>query len=321
MNINWKRIALLGGFIAGGAELIDYLRNKARSFIYTTALLPAACAASLAALEIIETEPEHLERLRQNLGSLRQYRRGFQENPIIPLRARDLLIGNPPANRARRRVPPAFNGHGNAHKGGSGMPGLFITGTDTGCGKTYVTALLAKHFISQGFDVGVMKPIACGPRKDNDAVYLKKNLKLNDSLKLINPIHLKLPLAPYTASRLLLMTININKIFSAYKKLQKRHDLVLVEGVGGVLVPIKREYFVADLIKDMDLPTIIVARAGLGTINHTLLTIEALKRRKIEILGIIMNGYRGKDVSEKTNAKTIEKLSGIPVLAKLPLAS
>jgi len=197
------------------------------------------------------------------------------------------------------------------------MPGIFITGTDTGSGKTYVTALLAKYLISQGIDVGVMKPIAAGPVKDNDALYLKKTLKLKDPLELINPVHLKLPLAPYVAAARLKSRINFNAIHKAFGKLSKAHDLILVEGIGGVLVPITQDYFVADLIKDLKLPALIVARAGLGTINHTLLTIEALKRRKITISGIIMNGYRGKDLSEKSNAEAIEKISKVPVLAKL----
>jgi dethiobiotin synthetase len=95
------------------------------------------------------------------------------------------------------------------------------------------------------------------------------------------------------------------------------HQIILVEGIGGVLVPITKNYFVVDLIKDFNLPTIIVARAGLGTINHTLLTVEALKKQKVKILGIIMNGFRGKDLSEKSNAQVIESLSKIPILAKL----
>ncbi|MFA6431615.1 MAG: dethiobiotin synthase [Candidatus Margulisiibacteriota bacterium] len=200
------------------------------------------------------------------------------------------------------------------------MPGVFITGTDTGVGKTHITYLLAKELLSEGLDVGVMKPISCGPNNDNDAIYLKKKLALKDSLDLINPIRLKYPLSPYAAAMTQDKKINLKKIFNAYKLLSKKHDLVLVEGVGGALVPITKNYFVADLIKDMGIPAIIVARAGLGTINHTLLTLEALASRKIPILGIIMNGYTGKERSEKTNAEVIEKLTGVPILAKLTAA-
>ncbi|OGC30846.1 dethiobiotin synthase [candidate division WOR-1 bacterium RIFOXYB12_FULL_52_16] len=162
-----------------------------------------------------------------------------------------------------------------------------------------------------------MKPISCGPAKDNDALLLKKRLKINDPIHLINPIHLKHPLAPLPAARLEKKKIDLKKIFSAFKELEKKHDLVLVEGVGGVAVPINKNYCVIDLIKDLKLPTIIVARAGLGTINHTLLTVSALREQGIEIMGIILNSFRGKELSEKSNAEMIEELSGVPVIGKL----
>ena len=202
------------------------------------------------------------------------------------------------------------------------MPGIFVTGTDTGCGKTYVTALAGRIFnCRQGADVGVMKPISTGPAKENDAVWLKRKLKLNDPLELINPIRLKHPLAPYPAAKMENRKLNINDILRAYKKLEQRHDLVLVEGIGGVAVPITAKYFVIDLIRELKLPVILVARAGLGTINHTLLTVNALWQEKIELLGIIINGFRGKELSEKSNAAMIRKLSCVPILAELPWIS
>lgn len=214
------------------------------------------------------------------------------------------------------------------------MPCIFITGTDTSVGKTFVTLLLAEALqksgtgpdgtclpagkvgVNSGIDVGIMKPISCG--SDNDAVYLKKALKLKDPIELINPINLKLPLSPYAAAKLERRTLNVESIFSAYKKLSKLHDLILVEGVGGALVPITENYYAADLARDLNAYTIIVARAGLGTINHTLLTIEALKKHKVNILGIIMNGYKGNDQSEKSNSQIIAKLSKVPILAEIP---
>ncbi|MFH1542843.1 MAG: dethiobiotin synthase [bacterium] len=199
------------------------------------------------------------------------------------------------------------------------MSGIFITGTDTGVGKTYITALMAQSLHDQGLDVGIMKPISCGPQKENDAVILKELLNIKDDLGLINPIQLKDPLSPYAAAKKEKKQINLDRIFSSYKRLAKEHDMVLVEGVGGVLVPIEKEYLVVDMIKDFNLPTIIVARAGLGTLNHTLLTIEALKKRKCKIKGIVMNGYTGKEISEKDNAEIIHELTGIPILAKVKL--
>lgn len=197
------------------------------------------------------------------------------------------------------------------------MLGVFITGTDTGVGKTFVTALIAENLIGKGMDVGVMKPISAGPAAENDAIYLKKRLKLKDPLELINPIRLKCPLAPYVAAIAESRKLNTGIIFNAYKKLEKRHDLILVEGIGGVLVPITKDYFVADLIKDLGLPTIIVARAGLGTINHTLLTIEALKKRKVKVLGVVLNGWENRGLAERTNPSVIETISGLPILAKI----
>jgi dethiobiotin synthetase len=195
------------------------------------------------------------------------------------------------------------------------MSGIFITGTDTEVGKTVITAGLVNHFRIRGIHTGYMKPISCGD--DNDAVYLKKLLGLKDSLSLINPVSLPYPLAPLVAVEKSSQKINFKKIVKAFTILNKRYELLLVEGVGGALVPITEEIMVADLIKELKIPTIIVARAGLGTLNHTLLTVEALRKRKIKICGIIMNGYRGNGLSEETNADVIKKLTNIPILAKV----
>ncbi|MFC1496531.1 dethiobiotin synthase [Candidatus Margulisiibacteriota bacterium] len=201
------------------------------------------------------------------------------------------------------------------------MSGIFITATDTEVGKTIVSAALVKHFRMQGISCGYMKPISCGPKKDNDAVFLKKLLKLKDPLKLINPIALPYPLSPYAAAKKAGIKLSkssiLKKIRESYSLLTTHYSLLTIEGVGGALVPITKDYMVADLIKDLKIPAIIVARAGLGTLNHTFLTIEALRKRKIKILGIIMNGYTGKELSEKSNAKIIQQIGKIPVLAKI----
>ena len=196
------------------------------------------------------------------------------------------------------------------------MSGIFITATDTEVGKTLIAAGLVNFFRNQGINAGYMKPISCG--QDNDAVFVKKLLKLKDPLSLINPISLPYPLSPLAAAKKAKRKIDLKKITKAYKTLTQKYDLVIVEGVGGALVPITEKIMVADLIKQLTIPTIIVARAGLGTLNHTLLTVEALKRRKITIQGIIMNGYTGDELPEDDNADILFEQTKIPILAKIP---
>lgn len=198
------------------------------------------------------------------------------------------------------------------------MHSFFITGTDTGVGKTYITVRLCRMFRKAGRDVGVMKPVSTGGRAD--ALYLLKETGLKDPLDLVNPIHFRQPVAPTIAAKLGDRTINIRRIFSAYKKLKTLHkDGVLIEGIGGVLVPLNKNYLVLDLIKNLRIPAIIITRPSLGTVNHTLLTIEVLKSRKIPISGFIVNyglpGNRPKNRLEKLTAnlspRMIEQISGV----------
>lgn len=193
---------------------------------------------------------------------------------------------------------------------------IFVTGTDTEVGKTYIMILLAQYYREKGLDVGVMKPISCGREEENDGLKLKRVLGLSDFLETINPIRLSHPLAPYVALKKEGKLFDLNSIKNSFNILSRFYDLILVEGVGGALVPIKENYLVADLIKDLNIPALIVARSGLGTINHTLLTVEALKKREIHTLGVVLNGFKG-DLAEEDNPQTIEKFSGLPILAKI----
>lgn len=200
--------------------------------------------------------------------------------------------------------------------------GIFITGTDTGVGKTVVAAEIAAGLRAKGIDVGVMKPVATGDTDiSQDALLLKEASASVDPLELINPFCLKEPLAPMVAARLEKRKIDIEKIKTAYRRLSERHDFLIVEGVGGALVPIAKDYFVTDLISDLALPVIVVARAGLGTINHTLLTVNSLKDKGIEIIGMIFNDIADgkiKDKSIETNPGVCSKISGLPVLGVFP---
>lgn len=211
--------------------------------------------------------------------------------------------------------------------------GYFITGTDTGVGKTIVTAAILRSFIKKGLKVGAMKVIETGCiNKDgilvpSDGMFLRDMAEMNDSLDLITPIKLENPLSPLVASRLEDTEVDIDRIFKSFESLRKKYDYLLVEGVGGLMVPISKQekkkstfYFVRDLIKDMQLPVILVTRPTLGTINHTLLTIEALKNKKIPIKGYIINFSEPakNDIAEKTNPEILRELVDIPCLGVLP---
>ncbi|MBF8275318.1 MAG: bioD [Candidatus Brocadiaceae bacterium] len=204
--------------------------------------------------------------------------------------------------------------------------GYFITGTDTGVGKTLVAGGLAALCGKRGLDVGVMKPVATGcgyvdgTLVSEDAVFLKNAAGTADEYEIINPIRFEQPLAPTAAARLNNTTIDLAKVHAAYATLHKRHNFLIVEGVGGLLVPLGDRYFVADLIGDMGLPLIVVCRPTLGTINHTLLTIASACERKLKIAGIIINesSVGCNETVKRTNREELARFTGIPVLGDVP---
>jgi len=196
--------------------------------------------------------------------------------------------------------------------------GLFIVGTDTGVGKTVVAAGIAGALYRKGLDVGVMKPISSGFRED--APFLMKSVDATDSIDLVNPIHLRLPLAPYVAAKLLRKRIDLQKIDCAFKILSEKHKFLVVEGAGGLLIPVRRNVLMVDLAKRFKLPVLIVARATLGTINHTLLTLESLRSRRIPVVGILLNGLEKKhrDLAVRTNPQVLRTFGRSPILGILP---
>ena len=200
------------------------------------------------------------------------------------------------------------------------MRGIFITGTGTSVGKTVVAAGFAHVLKSSGQDVGVIKPIATGGVMSQDARFLKKAAGVSDDLNLINPVCLKPPLAPWVASKITKTPIELNKVWRAYKILSDRHSLMIVEGIGGLMVPIRKNFFVADMVKKLKLPIVIVSSQVLGTINHTLLTVMAAKYYKIKILGIVMNNISGLNDSilKETNTRAIEDLCKVKIIGELP---
>jgi dethiobiotin synthetase len=197
------------------------------------------------------------------------------------------------------------------------MRGLFITGTDTDVGKTFVAAGLAAALTRRGVDVGVMKPVATGD--SDDARRLLEASGSGDPLDLVNPIHLKAPLSPHLAARLEKRRIDLRAVDRAFAKLKSRHEIVIVEGAGGLLVPIRDGFTMADLAKRFQLPLLIVARDSLGTINHTSLSVEAARSRGLTVLGVVVNRSRpGKpDQAERLNPAAIAGAARVGILGSL----
>lgn len=204
------------------------------------------------------------------------------------------------------------------------MQSYFVTGTDTGVGKTVITAAIAGCLTKRDIDVGVMKPIASGnPQKNgfrsSDVSLLHQAAGVKDSEEMINPVFLPLPASPYDATKILNLPVDMPMIFEKFQELLKRHQMLLVEGIGGIMTPITKNFFVADMIKAMGLETIIITRASLGTLNHTVMTVKMCQQYKIPVKGIIVNYFDEKGTPSERNApNTIYELTGIPIIGIVP---
>jgi len=216
--------------------------------------------------------------------------------------------------------------------------GIFVTATDTGVGKTFVAAGLARALKARGLDVGVMKPVASGGRrldaqgadKDaglvcDDARQLAEAVDASDELSLINPVCFEAPLAPLVAARLEGRRVDLGVVWRAYEALCERHDFLVVEGVGGLLVPIDDGATVLDLITVLRLPALIVTRPTLGTINHTLLTVRYAREHGVDVAGLVINAAEPAcpelvegSMAVQTNPAILEEWARAPVLANLP---
>ncbi len=208
-----------------------------------------------------------------------------------------------------------------------GSQGCFVTGTDTQVGKTVVTAALAVNFRHRGIDVGVMKPIETGvvsmTSRQSDAGRLKAAAKSGDEWGLIRPYGFRTPVAPLTASRRERKPIALARIVERFHVLRRHHALMLVEGVGGVQVPLTRTHDVIDLIIGLRLPVIVVGRVELGGINHARLTVEALRSRRIPIIAVVLNRtvrVEGTDnkQQERSTIALVRELTTVPVIGPLP---
>ncbi|MCK5260172.1 MAG: adenosylmethionine--8-amino-7-oxononanoate transaminase [Candidatus Omnitrophica bacterium] len=195
--------------------------------------------------------------------------------------------------------------------------GIFITGTDTGVGKTVAVFALGTLLQDKGVDVGVMKPVQCA---GDDARFLKRSLHLDDPLAKINPYYAPEPLSPHLAFTRQKKSINVNTIKKVYTELAFEYDLMLVEGAGGLMVPLKNDYLVADLIRDLDLDVVVVARLGLGSINHTLLTVRQARDAGLNVKGVLFSRTeKGKGgVPEATNPDAIRMYGKVKILGTIP---
>jgi dethiobiotin synthetase len=171
------------------------------------------------------------------------------------------------------------------------MRGLFVTGTDTGVGKTFVACALARGLRAAGVDVGVMKPIETGvpPTGPEDARALRSAAGVEDPLELICPIRFALPASPEAAAQAEGRSVSRADLRKTFGFLARRHQFMLVEGAGGLLVPIDPQHDMADLARELDLPLLVVTRARLGTVNHTRLTLEVAEARGLEVFGVVIS--------------------------------
>jgi dethiobiotin synthetase len=206
------------------------------------------------------------------------------------------------------------------------IPGLFITGTDTEVGKTVIAGAIANWFHRQGHRVAVSKPIATGCEKrreglvSQDAEFLAHHANAQFPLNTICPQRYLEPLAPAIAAERANQPVEWNAIDSSIQSMSAKSDILIVEGIGGVMVPLAKKVLVLDMIGWLGLPTIVVARAGLGTINHTFLTVEALRKAGAKVAGVVINKYPPETppVAEETNLRAIEKWGNVPVLCMVP---
>ena len=207
------------------------------------------------------------------------------------------------------------------------MKGLFVTATGTEVGKTVVACGIARYLKNLGLEPGVMKPSASGGRwvrlngrrrlVSNDAILLKKAAGSGDPMEWINPSCFKAPLAPYSAALLEGRKFSLREVLKSYEEIQKRHPVVIVEGVGGARVPLDKNLEAADLILKMKLPALIVASAKLGTLNHTLLTLDYLKRKKVKVLGVVLNFFDPGEAADRGNLDFFMRKK-VPLLALVP---
>lgn len=204
------------------------------------------------------------------------------------------------------------------------MKGIFVSGTDTGSGKSVVTGLLAKYLREKGCKVITQKWVQTGSRFSADInLHLKimgvSKGAIRECRDCVCPYIFKLPASPHLAAKAENKKINIARIKQAYKSLSSKFDTVIVESTGGALVPVNEKRLVIDIAKELGLPVLIVAQNKLGALNHILMTVEVLKQRKMKILGIVFNNCPGQNkLVLQDNPEIIRKITKQKILGVLP---
>jgi len=199
---------------------------------------------------------------------------------------------------------------------------LIITGTDTGVGKTYVACGVAAALHRRGLDVGVFKPFCTGTR--DDVLALQRAAHSTAALDVINPVFLPLPLAPYRAAALAGVTIDIAEVMRSFDLLRHQHDVVVVEGIGGLMVPLCRSadrmYTFRDFCADCGAALVLVARRTLGTLNHTWLTVNACREAGLPLQGVIFNDTEPQTEREplSSNPALLSECAAVPLLGCVP---
>jgi len=206
-------------------------------------------------------------------------------------------------------------------------PGVLVTGTDTHVGKTVVACALAHRLRTlDGLTVGVMKPAASGCRRDReglvseDAEALAHFSNCLAPLKVIHPVRFRAPLAPAVAAEQENVPFDWQAIGRSWREIDAMSDVMVIEGVGGAMVPLDGEWLLVDLAVAMGYPVVVVARADLGTLNHTAMTVDLLRRHGLRIAGVVINGYdpESPDPSVQSNPRWIRRMTGCEILATVP---